>query len=252
MVPNQYLWSILQREDVDNSIASPVRGVLNVLAPILIEWSSGYLAAVQPSGSFAKGTANRSGTDIDIFVSLRSDCPASLERIYSSLSNKLRFARFPVRRQNVSIGTQVHGYDVDVVPARQQNPVGQDHSLWRNRANTWTKTNVAHHIRLVSGSGRQAPIRILKLWRRQRGIEFPSFYLELAVIEALRQSRSANLADQVRESLTYLRDNFVGARFVDPANANNVISEDLNQNEQMVIARTAAFALQNGWGDLVR
>jgi hypothetical protein len=191
-VPNTYLWKILQREAVDTSMGAPARGVINALGPVLVDWSGGYLAAVHPSGSFAKGTANRSGTDIDVFVSMRSDCPGSLENIYSTLSRRLRSAGLDVRNQNVSLGTRIHGFDVDVVPARRQGPQGEDHSLWRNRANTWTKTNVAHHIQLVSGSGLQAPIRIMKLWRRQKGLVFPSFYLELAVIEALRNSRSVS------------------------------------------------------------
>lgn len=251
-MPNAYLWKILQREAVDTSLSSPARHVINALGPTLVEWSSGYLAAVHPSGSFAKGTANRSGTDIDVFVSLRSDCPASLEHIYTTLSKRLSSAGLDVRNQNVSLGTRIHGFDVDVVPARRQGVQGEDHSLWRNRANTWTKTNVAHHIQLVSGSGRQAPIRIMKLWRRQKGLVFPSFYLELAVIEALRSSPSVEIADQVRDVLQYLRDGFLGARFVDPANANNVISEDLNDNEKGFIARAAGAALKGGWGDFVR
>jgi hypothetical protein len=251
-VPNTYLWKILQREAVDTSMGAPARGVINALGPVLVDWSGGYLAAVHPSGSFAKGTANRSGTDIDVFVSMRSDCPGSLENIYSTLSRRLRSAGLDVRNQNVSLGTRIHGFDVDVVPARRQGPQGEDHSLWRNRANTWTKTNVAHHIQLVSGSGLQAPIRIMKLWRRQKGLVFPSFYLELAVIEALRNSRSVQLADQVRECLQYFRGSFAATRFMDPANTNNVISDDLNDNEKAFIARAASAALNGGWGDFVK
>jgi len=36
-----------------------------------------------PSGSFAKGTANRSGTDIDLFISLTSGTPDTLKEIYT-------------------------------------------------------------------------------------------------------------------------------------------------------------------------
>ena len=32
-----------------------------------------YLAGILPSGSFAKGTAIHSGTDIDLFLSLRAE-----------------------------------------------------------------------------------------------------------------------------------------------------------------------------------
>ena len=65
-----YLQRILMREAVDAGPASPVRGALTWLRPIIVEWAGGYLADLSPSGSFAKGTANKSGTDIDLFISL--------------------------------------------------------------------------------------------------------------------------------------------------------------------------------------
>jgi len=42
--------------------------------------------SISPSGSFAKGTANRSGTDIDLFISLSESTPETLKEIYDSLT----------------------------------------------------------------------------------------------------------------------------------------------------------------------
>lgn len=58
-------------------------------------------------------------------------------------------------RQNVSINPKVNGYSVDLVPAKNQNSYGDYHSLYRRRADTWTKTNVVWHINHVIGSGPQ-------------------------------------------------------------------------------------------------
>jgi len=82
-------------------------------------------------------------------------------------------------------------------------------------------------------------------------VDFPSFYLEMAVIAALSGARSGNLSGNVQKVLEYLRDTFVNARFVDPANTNNIISDDLNMTEQAAIQRAAAAALGRTWGDLV-
>src|SRR5690349_16192568 len=90
MTPDQYLYAILQREAVDTSASSPVRGVQAVLQPIVNGWAGSQLRAVHPSGSFAKGTANHSGTDIDLFVSLKSDTTNTLKEIYTTLFNKLK------------------------------------------------------------------------------------------------------------------------------------------------------------------
>jgi hypothetical protein len=103
----------------------------------------------------------------------------------------------------------------------------------------------------VVGSGRLDEIRVIKLWRNQKKFDFPSFYLEMAVIEALKYARGT-LSQNVARTLEYLRDDFATARFVDPANSNNVISEDLKADERMTIARWASFALSKTWGDVVR
>lgn len=70
-----YLQGILAREAVDTGPYSPVRGVQGILAPLLGEWANGNLISISPSGSFSKGTANHSGTDIDLFISLSENTP---------------------------------------------------------------------------------------------------------------------------------------------------------------------------------
>ena len=96
-----------------------------------------------------KGTANRSGTDIDLFVFFRSETPETLKDIYYKLFSKMKEGGFDPKTQNVSINVRVAGYDVDLVPAKHQGGNGQDHSLYRRRADTWTKTNVATHMSKV-------------------------------------------------------------------------------------------------------
>lgn len=90
----------------------------------------------------------------------------------------------------------------------------------------------------------------MKLWRNQKNLDFPSFYLEMVVIEALRGSHGT-LSQNVVRVLTYLRDTFMTARFVDPANTNNVISDDLTLVERSAIASRASMALTQTWGDVV-
>jgi tRNA nucleotidyltransferase (CCA-adding enzyme) len=90
MTADEYLQKILGREAVDTSATSPVRGVQAILQPALNEWAGDQLRAVSPSGSFAKGTANHSGTDIDLFISLKSDTTNALKEIYTKLFNKMK------------------------------------------------------------------------------------------------------------------------------------------------------------------
>ncbi|WP_179948855.1 nucleotidyltransferase [Mesorhizobium erdmanii] len=338
-----YLQGILAREAVDTGLYSPVRSVQATLTPVISGWAGNKLLSVNPSGSFAKGTANHSGTDIDLFISLSEDTAETLQQIYELLFKKLTavgyapkrqnvsiniqvngydvdlvpakrqnslssdhslyrrrantwtktnvqthiatvwaggrqqesrliklwrdqkgldFPSFYVKkltavgyapkRQNVSINIQVNGYDVDLVPAKRQNSLSSDHSLYRRRANTWTKTNVQTHIATVWAGGRQQESRLIKLWRDQKGLDFPSFYVELAVIEALRNTNHATLSERVLACLIYLRDRLPNARFVDPANTNNVISDDLTPAEKQRISAAAAQAINGTWGQFVK
>lgn len=251
MSADAYLQNILYREAVDTGPTSPVRGVQVWLQPIIQEWAGAYLVSVSPSGSFAKGTANRSGTDIDLFISLSSSTPDTLKNIYDTLLNKMTQKGYNPKRQNVSINIRVNGYDVDLVPAKRQDTTSQDHSLYRRKADTWTKTNVAKHISHVSGRGRIQETRILKLWRNQKGVDFPSFYLELTVIDALYNARGS-LSENVWKVFQYLRDTFPNARVVDPANTNNIISDDLTTTERAKIKAAAERALAaSDWNQIV-
>jgi hypothetical protein len=247
-----YLRAILARLSVDTGPQSPVRGVQAVLRPSLLEWAGNYLVSMNPSGSFAKGTAIRGGTDIDIFASVSQEATESLETIYTTLYNRLKQDGFDPRPQNVSIGIKVNGYSVDVVPARRQSHIGEYHSLWRRKALTWTQTNITTHINTVRTSGRTEEIKILKAWRGQKGITFPSFYLELITIEACRGRPVGALADNVWATLIYIRDNIQTAVFIDPANTNNRISDDLTVAEKQAIKTAAASTCQaKTWGQVL-
>lgn len=64
MTADEYLQRILGRQAVDTGSYSPVRIVQSLIEPAIREWADNFLLSVDPSGSFAKGTANHSGTDI--------------------------------------------------------------------------------------------------------------------------------------------------------------------------------------------
>jgi hypothetical protein len=251
MTADEYLQNILNREAVNTGSNSPVLSVQGILQPILNEWAGSQLRAVNPSGSFAKGTCNHSGTDIDLFISLKSDTTQTLMEIYTSLRNTMQAKGYTANQQNVSINIRVGNYDVDLVPAKHQGGNSEDHSLYRHRADTWTQTNVVKHIATVRNGGRISESRILKLWRNQKQLDFPSFYLELTTINALSGARGT-LSQNVWRTFEYLRDKFSNARVVDPANTNNIISDDLSVADRGKIKAAAEQTLKAAnWGQII-
>ncbi len=251
MTADEYLQRILAREAVDNGAYSPVRSVQAQVEPAIREWAGTYLVGVRPSGSFAKGTGNHSGTDIDLFISLAQHTPSTLKDIYNTLYKKMNEKGYTPKRQNVSINVNVSGYSVDLVPAKRQDAYSDDHSLYRRKVDTWTKTNVTKHINYVKQGARINETRIVKLWRNQKGLDFPSFYLELSVINGL-SGKYGTLSGNVWSVFEYLRDTFMNARIVDPANTNNIISDDLTAAEKAKVKTTAEQALRaTDWNQIV-
>jgi hypothetical protein len=210
--------------------------------PLIRSWANVYFRRISPSGSFAKGTANRSGTDIDLFISLSDQTPDSLKDIYESLFDLMQRNGYRPKRQNVSINVNINGHDVDLVPGRLQGPTTTDHSLFRRRADTWTKTNIDKHISVVRASGCTDEIRVLKLWRNRRNLDFPSFYLEMTAISAL-QGKTGTISTRTLEVLRYIRDHVDSAVVFDPSNSNNRVSDDLNVAEKRKLSLAAASTL---------
>lgn len=148
------------------------------------------------------------------------------------------------------------------------------HTLYRRRTDTWIRTDVGEHIRYVMQAGAAEEIRALKIWRERWGLRMPSFLLELVMVEAgsrlstARRRRDSarrrctagkaiqradlveglseepGLAARVRAALGYLAEEFVWARVVDPANGNNVVSEELDMAEKRAVQLAAQRSLK--------
>jgi hypothetical protein len=99
MTADQYLHGILLREAVDAGPNSPLLGVQTILMPTLRQWAGDNLLGVYPSGSFRKGTAVHSGTDIDLFLSLSEHTDGTLKEVYNKLFDCLTSAGYTPRRQ---------------------------------------------------------------------------------------------------------------------------------------------------------
>ena len=218
---------------------------------IIKAWAGPYLSSVSYSGSGAKGTAIAGIADVDLFISLNPDTPHTLAEIYNSLAGYSGLQPYAPREQNVSVGITYSNQKIDLVPGKKQHGNGSDHSLYRRKARSWTQTNVEQHIKLVQNSGRLDEIRALKIWRALHDLDFPSFYLEMTVINALSGKRSGLVASNVATVLEYLRDSFLSASVIDPANSNNKLSDDLAVAEKRLITQKAAAHLKSTWNQIL-
>ncbi|KRF31944.1 nucleotidyltransferase domain-containing protein [Paenibacillus sp. Soil787] len=250
---DEYVLKIANKYHIKSEIdGATERDVINPLKKLISKWAGECLNDVYLSGSRAKGTAINLSSDLDLFISIKSTTSNPLNEIYDSLFNHIEGAGYKTRKQNVSIGLNVAGKQVDLVPAKKRPGNTNDHSLYISKRDTWTQTNVIEHINKVKNSGRITEIVLLKIWRKLHNLDFPSIYLELSVIEALSGKRKNTPASNFLAVLDYLRDEFLSKKIIDPANTNNVISDDLFKYEKEAIQKKAKESRsQKYWKDII-
>jgi hypothetical protein len=252
MTPDQYVESILAKYAVPRGPSSPAEQLGAAVAGPIRSWAAEQLNALEYSGSYAKETGVRGISDVDVFISLKSDTQGTLKEIYSGLYALAQREGWSPRLQNVSVGVTVDGTHGDLVPGKVQAGYQNYHSLYLRKRDSWTQTNVSLHTRTVRDSGRVKEIRAVKIWRFLRGLDFPSLYLELFVIRALSGRSHTALADNALHALRTIGSLLASTRIEDPANTNNALSDDLTPQEKERIAALAAqSAREQYWGDII-
>lgn len=250
---SSYLRGILAREAVAIGMRSPFRLLEPEIEGVCRRWAGRTLLEVYPTGAFEKGFANRSGVVIDFLVSLAPDSHYVLADAYDGLCAALADEGLSPVRRSVSIAVTLRGWSVDIIPARRVGPNTDEHAVFLTRTGRPTVTNLTQHVLDGIACGRRDEIRLIKLWRDQRGLDFPSFYLELAVIAALRRRAAADLADNVWTVFGYLEALFAARSQLDPANANNIVSDQLTPAQKDAVRRAAQYARAGrSWHDIIR
>ena len=225
--------------------------VIQRLMPSISAWANGHQIEVKPSGSVAKGTAVSGCSDVDILISVSSTASETLKQVYEKLFNRLTVDGFAPRRQNVSLGITIEGWKVDVVPAKRRPGWTTEHSLWSHKKQSWRQTDIHKHVEYITSSGRQDEIRLVKVWKKLHNLEFPSFPLEVAVIQSLAGHPYGTLANNFPRVLEYVRDKLPDIQLIDPTKPSNILSDELTTAEKALLASTARQHLQLQWEQVV-
>jgi len=248
---DEYFKKILQKYAKGEQHHITVGLLQKRLEKVIKLWAGNCLKEIKLSGSYAKNTQTALTTDFDLFVSLTSSTKQTPKEIFNMLLNKLS-EKHDAKSQNVSIRITIDNYKVDIVPAKNHSGNTNDHWLYSKKKDSIIQTNVHTHINYVNNSNRNEEIKITKIWSKLHNLEFPSFYLELAVIEALKGRKIRELDLNFQNVLKFLSEELPNRRFIDPANSNNVISEQLTSSEKNVIAQKAKEGYEAGkWGRVI-
>ena len=252
MTETQYISGVLARYKPTPQFLVRAAIAKTQLFRILKGWAGANLNGVYVSGSIAKGTAISGNTDLDYLVSLKPSTNETLSEIYNTLFVYLEKHGFHPRRQNVSIGLPIGNFKIDLIPAKKWPGNTFAHSLYNRKSKTWLKTNTARHVKVVTESRRQAIIRLMKIWRNVHGLQFPSFCLEMATINALRGTRLLPLSRQFECALEHVAFHLPHERIEDPANTANNLADDMSNTEKLSVANQAFNSLKKTyWSEIV-
>ena len=164
------------------------------------------------------------------------------DSVHDFLAEEYKNTGVIIRKQKVSIGVSFpiekgdeKPVEVDVVPGRELSNddyldshdlnlcFNEDH--WGFKKGTSQKTNIQKQISHIEGkSNERQIIRLLKIWKKQKGKKYKSFVIELAVIRALDGYDGDNgLWPRLKYTMEYLRDHIAENSFhlYDPGNTNN-------------------------------
>lgn len=198
------------------------------------------------SGSFAKHTATNVKFDLDLVEPFKHNAFGTLQEmfdnVYNFLTEEYKNTGVTIRKQKVSIGVSFPieegdemPIEIDVVPGRELSDgdyldshdlnlcFNEDH--WGFKKGTSQKTNIHKQILHIKGmSSERQIIRLLKIWKKQKGKKYKSFVIELAVIKALDgYNGDTNLWPRLKHTMEYLRDHITESNFhlFAPGNTNN-------------------------------
>lgn len=252
MLPDAYVRSILAKYELPSGEGSPAELAAAELRQPITEWAGRFLLDIRLCGSYAKETRIRGTTDIDLLISLGPRTPLGIDKLYDRFFDFMKRRGYNPRRQSVTVGVTHHGLMVDLIPAKQEWGGANDHLIFETEHQRITRTNFDTHLQAVKESGTIEEIRLLKIWRTLRGLRLPSLCLELAVMDALRRQARHQPAANTEVVLRYLKDVLPSAPIRDPANFENLVSDDLLKHEKLAISEAAAESLKHSdWAKIV-
>ncbi len=251
MTNEEYLRSLLEREELPARERSELQEYRKQIEGQLR--SMGGSPRFYYGGSCAKGTMIRSAYDLDIVVYWPHDCGYSIKDIYYTVGDILEQECRRVNQKTVAWEIPINKrFHIDVVPGRALDDEFQKANLYRGDRDSTLLTSVQKHIEVVRDSGMTDVIRLMKLWRVRDDVPLrKSLVLELITIEGCKRIEDETLEGQLIRALIYLREKIINLRIIDPANTNNVLSDEIRDYERGLIRQCAMDALnrfcQGGW-----
>ncbi len=203
------------------------------------------------SGSFKKQTMIKQHYDLDMFIIWNPDFMSLKDLFYKVLDTlKLKWNKIEKKRVGWRIPYE-NEFHVDIIPAIQDYYDSDYSFLYNCYKNQWLKTSMYVHLKEIEKYNRKDVIKLLKLWKYRQNVPIKTFLLEIMTHLACFDVTRKSLSIQLEKVLVFITKNIVQCEFYDPANKNNIITEDLTFKEIYEIRDKARNALNRKyWGQI--
>jgi hypothetical protein len=253
---NEYLQVVA--DNLKAPMDSRSRRILEHFKQTITKWGGKYLEAITIIGSTIQGCSIRKeeGLDVDLMISFAPDVPFSLAELHDSLKKLLTKNGFKNRTRNFAVKTKVNGVDVDLVVARREPGVKgyRDgyHDVYSTKKKIVVPSNPKLHSQIIRNSGKQDVIRLMKRWIVVHKLTVPSFVMALVVVEASKKfDKSDGLLVNFSQVIKYLATEFRYVSYVDPANPNDNLSDQMTEAEKKAVEAKAKECLKKEINDII-
>jgi hypothetical protein len=249
---DKYIEAVILKHRKETGQTSQAYHIAQKFTPILRGWAGETLVEISFAGSYAKDTSVDGSTDADLLILLDAHTCGEMKGLYDNLYSYLDSKSLGPLHRKISIGLNYFGATFDILLARKLRTNQEVHDLYSNKRKTCLQTNVIRHSDLIANSGCCEEIRAVKIWSHLNNLIFPSFYLELTVLNLFANRRKKQLSENFLAVIDYLKDNFIHQQVLDPINSNNIISDDSTGEEKSTITKTAFRTLsQANWAEMI-
>jgi hypothetical protein len=241
MSPDLYVLEVISQYNVPTA---PALKASQDFAEVIRGWTRRYLLAQVVTGSYAKGTRVKGGTDIDLVLSVGPRTPGEMKKIYDNLFSYMRAKGYKAQRRCVSVSVMTEGFKLDLIPARVQWGTSNNHEIYIAATGKTQMVNFENQTKHVRDSQWIKEIMALKIWRNLRGLDFPSYFLELVVLQSLANAQPQGHAHNLIGVLKHISQHIEDKPIMDPTNTHNAVSDCLTADKKRAVAIAARQSVE--------
>jgi len=227
-----------------------------------------YNIRVYYAGSYAKNTGMRNSLDLDLVIRFPSTIRNSIKECYELVYEVLRRNNWNPRRKNaairisnLSLPGETKLEHADIVPEKQISN-SEYCNLWLNREKRALKTSIHLHLESIRELEMLDLIRLIKYWKSQYQLQYPSFILEQCLIRWTKdepRNASKDIITRLQAHINYISRRIKKISLKDPANpTGNIITNQKsfpinNRNKIAQVAKeTNIYAKNQDWNKFFR